>query len=565
METPFALSCQDLLRTGKHLDLVNAKLDPSSYADSETFMRDYVAVNLLSKFPNFDIGVDRDKVALDKFLESERSCEAASKRLIDLRRGRIKFSSSAFSDVSSARRKIARLLGPFSWDLASQSFGFGPGASIGINRRQGDSWYKFGSLKPTTTKGNAVLARCAIDCIPLWRCYLQESNSSENTWDCLQAVPGNRVTTVPKNAKTNRVIAIEPLMNMYIQKGIGGLLRRCLKRVGVNLDSQELNQELSLIGSVDGSLATIDLSAASDSISLTLVEELLPEDWVEAIKLCRSPVGVLPDGSLINYKKVSSMGNGYTFELESLIFWALAKCAVEAVGEVDRRIAVYGDDIVIPVSAYDRLVETLEFCGFKTNQDKSFKTGPFRESCGKHYFLGRDVTPIYIRNSVDNTEAVLVLANNIRRLAHRHLAGGWGCESRYYMAWKLAVSSLPPSLRRPRIPFQSRSLPIGDGALIGNFDEAAPKRARHGLDGYSTKILSRLYKPIRADGVPRLLRELNLLERRPDVGLLDPSPPGGVGREGISSSRYKLGFVKTLVPRWEDVGPWVHELLLATP
>lgn len=133
---------------------------------------------------------------------------------------------------------------------------------------------------------------------------------------------GNKVTTVPKNSKTDRVIAIEPLMNMYVQKGIGGAIRHSLRSVGINLNDQTSNQRLAREGSLQGKLATVDLSSASDSVSLLLVEELLPPDWVAAIKLCRSPCGVLPDGSVINYQKVSSMGNGFTFELESLIFWA---------------------------------------------------------------------------------------------------------------------------------------------------------------------------------------------------------------------------------------------------
>jgi len=561
--TPFSHRLLGHLESGDWSSYVNASIDPSSYADAKDFHRDYIALNLLSKFPNFDMGVDREKVALDKFQASERSCSDAAMRLIDLRRGRIKFSDPVFTDVSSARQKIAALLGPFNWDLAEQNFGFGPGASIGLRSRQGDSFYKFG-VKPTVIQGSVDLGVLAVSRVPGWKTHLTD-NFGPDASDWVTPVRGNNVITVPKNAKTDRVIAIEPLLNMFIQKGIGSVIRRKLKRVGVNLDSQSLNQDLAQAGSSDGSLATIDLSSASDCISLRLVEELLPDDWVEAIKLARSPLGVLPDGTEIRYQKVSSMGNGYTFELESLIFWALLSSVMSNSGELDPRFAVYGDDIVCPVGCAERLIHVLGFVGFKTNNEKTFVHGPFRESCGKHYFHGVDVTPIYIKNSVDTPETKLVLANSIRCLARVHLGLGWGCDSRFFLGWSKVVSSLPPLLRKPRIPFQVSGRRFGDGALVGNFDEVCPRRAPRGFEGYQCSVLGRNYENVTVDGVPLLLKCLHSLEQKKN-GLLSLRESAellrGVKRDIIPLSRYRLRLVKTIAARWEDVGPWEHELLL---
>ena len=186
---------------------------------------------------------------------------------------------------------------------------------------------------------------------------------------------------------------------MFFQKGIGGTMRERLRRIGINLNDQSLNQRLALKGSITGELATIDLSSASDSVSLGLVDFLIPEDWREAIGVTRSHFCQLPGGSFACLKKVSSMGNGFTFELESLIFYALAK-AVYPTGKTGRDISVYGDDIIVPTAGVGQLVDLLKFCGFSTNVEKSFWSGPFRESCGKHYFRGHEVTPLYVRKDV---------------------------------------------------------------------------------------------------------------------------------------------------------------------
>jgi hypothetical protein len=228
--------------------------------------------------------------------------------------------------------------------------------------------------------------------------------------DWFNIVGGSELDTVPKNSKVDRVICIEPDMNMYLQKGVGLMIRRRLKRMGVNLNSQTLNQHLAWIGSRTGSLATIDLRSASDTIALAIVRDLVPYEWFLVIERLRSAYTRI-DGSYEPLEKVSSMGNGFTFELESLIFWALTEATVDHLGCCDRRLAIYGDDIVVHGSVAPQLIEVLAYVGFTTNMEKTFVTGPFRESCGKHYFLGCDVTPVYIKEPVSTPEALFRVCN----------------------------------------------------------------------------------------------------------------------------------------------------------
>jgi hypothetical protein len=246
-----------------------------------------------------------------------------------------------------------------------------------------------------------------------------------------------RIDTVPKNAKTDRVIAVEPTGNSFLQKGIGSYIRDRLRTVGIDLDNQETNQELARLAE-DWRLATIDLKAASDTVSIEAVWLLLPYEWSSVMDSFRSRWAVMPDESRLRLNKFSSMGNGFTFELETLIFWALTKSVDEY---LDRRgtVAVYGDDIIVSRDIYPMLKSVLDYMGFETNVDKTFASGPFFESCGKHFFMGVDVTPAYQKEELTDASRYIQLGNRLMRLAFRlgnqkHLAQwvepAWRCSNR---------------------------------------------------------------------------------------------------------------------------------------
>ena len=138
-------------------------------------------------------------------------------------------------------------------------------------------------------------------------------------------VNGNVMFTVPKNSEIDRCACKEPDLNMFLQKGFGNQIRYLLKKkAGVDLNNQLINRELARVGSVDGSLMTVDLSSASDSVTSALVGRLLPPDWFWYLDLVRSPVTMI-DGEVHLNEMFSSMGNGFTFELESLLFYAITR------------------------------------------------------------------------------------------------------------------------------------------------------------------------------------------------------------------------------------------------
>jgi len=572
--TDFGQQAASLLERGDFAGLLSLTVDPLTYSDPDLFRDDYLVAEMMSKFPNFDVGIDRVAVAMEKFRKSERDCSEANYRLKSLY-GTASTTVSAVSFIWTARRKIERLLGPFSWDEAEQHFGFGPGSTTSLKRVRGDAYHKYGASKPHVTKECMVLGLTAVRREPRWLAHLagfsgelsvaafEELSERVRPEDIFTVVKGNHVITVPKSAKTDRVIAKEPDLNMYVQKGIGGVIRRRLKRCGINLDSQVRNQELALEGSVSGQLCTLDLSAASDSVAMQLVRELLPPDWVEAIELCRSPSGTLPDGSVITYQKVSSMGNGFTFELESLIFWALVHSVLDYSSTIERRVAVYGDDLIFSVDIYEQVVDLLSICGFTVNAKKSFHVGSFRESCGKHYFSGRDVTPFYIRESVESPERLMWLANSIRRQSRKGMT--YGLDGRYEEMYLSVVSKLPPFWRKPRIPDS-----LGDIALVGDFDEVRPKKAKNGFSGYIGLGVARKSFAYLPDDVPILIKALADVSRRPSFvdGIEEYICKDPLKRRDISDAiplgvplpkrRDVWRVVRPVTEQWESFGPWIH-------
>lgn len=484
------------------------EIDPRTYSCPDTFRRDYLLGVILSKFDDEKSSVEKKDKALEKFHLAEERCRQVNRNFKNFVGGSLTKSVTVEACLYTASRKIQRLLGPLNLDEIALGFGFGPGASTRLGRRHSDSWYKFQG-NPEATPNCAAFASAVFQHFPLWN--REVSNGGEVGKPPFCVVRANRVVTVPKNAKIDRIIAIEPDLNLFVQKGFGAVISARLKKVGIDLNDQSLNQVLAKQGSIDGSLATLDLSMASDTISTSIVEQLLPPDWLQALEQCRSPEGVLPCGRIIRYHKFSSMGNGFTFELESLIFWALASSVADLLGEMDGRVSVYGDDIIVPTGIVEAVTGLLTFCGFTLNPKKSFSDGPFRESCGKHYFLGADVTPFYIRKSPRRLSDAFLLHNNVVRWS---VIGesfrDEGQQSGLFDFCQTIRKAVPASWYSPRIP-----LGYGDGAFVGSFDECCPERAPRGFCGWRAKVLTEPKLSTDRGGSGRLLKSLFGLERQP--------------------------------------------------
>lgn len=231
-------------------------------------------------------------------------------------------------------------------------------------------------------------------------------------------VPPALLDIVPKNNEEGRLIAKSSSLTIMIQKIFGSSIRKALRRVGVDLNDQQVNQAWAAHGAATGEVATVDLSSASDSICLHHLT-YFPRRWQEFFLATRDTHVTAGTQRQHKLAMVAGMGNGYIFELESLLFYAMARAVVEELNLDISCVSVYGDDIIIPSQAYDLLMFYFTCEGFRVNDDKSFHEGPFRESCGKHYLGLVDVTPIYVKGDLDKVEDLYHLINGLSHWQRR--------------------------------------------------------------------------------------------------------------------------------------------------
>jgi hypothetical protein len=577
LDCPRALTVWLLYAHNEHSQLAALAFDPHDYNDVISMRDAYAATLFLSKFKDLLLDYDLDEVALEKFQRFEELCRSTNRRFRNLSTDPL-YSGSVVWLHHAVIRKIEKILGTFSSEEFIESPDWGPGASTLIKRRRASSQEKFQCETGVTRDLYTLFPNELMEKIyPLWAHHLKSVG-----YPTFQV--GNRVVTVPKDAATNRVIAIEPGINLWFQKSIGEMIRRKLLRLGIDLTDQSRNQELARIGSISGAYATVDLSSASDSIATSVVEALIPQPWLSVLDSCRTKYGTLKSKQL-RWEKFSSMGNGFTFPLQSLIFFAIASCCRDFVHS-DSQVSVYGDDIIIPISAFKLFSEALTFYGFRLNEKKSFYDSTFRESCGAHYASGVDLKPIFLKEELSSVLTVFSLANAIRRLAHRR-GFNFCCDSSLRRTFDHLIQSVPKSLRF-RIPEG-----FGDGGFVSNFDESSPisarirKRRYEGIEGFYIYHAAEVGKSYQDDRFGYLLSELWRMSKQKseksdfgtflsrlkainhpylvdcrkitlsminEVSLLDS---GVEGRNSVLLHQTKVKVVKSLVRQWYNLGPWL--------
>jgi len=224
-----------------------------------------------------------------------------------------------------------------------------------------------------------------------------------------------RVISVPKTLKTPRLIAIEPTCTQYVQQGLYRAILDALKeddflsRV-IGFDDQIPNREMAREGSLSGDLATLDLSEASDRVSNQHVLTML-EDYPHlsgAVQASRSLTADVPGHGCLGLSKFASMGSALCFPFEAMVFLTIVFLGIEKelsapfssgadFSRFRKQVRVFGDDIIVPRDNVLSVVDELEYFGFRVNVGKSFWTGRFRESCGKEYYDGVDVSIVRVR------------------------------------------------------------------------------------------------------------------------------------------------------------------------
>lgn len=253
-----------------------------------------------------------------------------------------------------------------------------------------------------------------------------------------------KVITVPKTLKKPRIIAMEPTCMQYTQQALFEVITEeiessYLLKSLIGYHDQTPNQRLARKGSFLGELATLDLSAASDRVSNQHVRALLANfpSFAGAVDSCRSRKADVPGFGVKRLAKFASMGSALCFPFEAMVFITAVFLGIERElkrhltrGDIKSflgKVRVFGDDIIVPVHFVPSVVMTLELLGFKVNRSKSFWTGKFRESCGKDYYAGEDVTLVRVKHGLPSqlTDVQeLVSTTSLRN--HLYLRGYWG-------------------------------------------------------------------------------------------------------------------------------------------
>lgn len=275
----------------------------------------------------------------------------------------------------------------------------GPGASVMASG--GDFYSKMFSSRLTCT--SPTLVKHYESNVRRWPEWSAGELTRCATYGESVLIKGSKLSFVPKNERISRSICTEPTLNMFYQLGLGEIVTSRLDAYfGIDLSTQpDVNRVMARAGSEGGTWSTIDLASASDTISLHMVRSMLPKSIVQYLEILRSPVTSY-NGRDIPLGMVSSMGNGFTFPLQTAIFAGVVKAAYISIGLPFLKgdyvnFGVFGDDLIIDRRARWRVERLISLLGFIMNADKSFFEGPFRESCGCDYLNGRNIRGCYIR------------------------------------------------------------------------------------------------------------------------------------------------------------------------
>lgn len=466
--TPLCLELLKKLGCEDWEALVEAKVSPADYTNAFHYFLDAQAVAFFKKNLSLPIKVDRKKAAFLKWKEAEMLCAQTNAFLSRVEQGPLDPHTLAVRDfLSRVRNRVANWLGPVPKTLEGK---FGPGVTLCCRGRLATAADKM-SVRPTTTSQALSLVRHLWEETAWGRALCSRASRGETVYtegllNYVAIVDRAEWLSVPKTAVVDRSIEIGPSLNVFYQLAVGKLLKESFLARGWNLRlaARDVHRVKARSASITGSHATIDLSSASDTVSRSLVKACLPTLWYDLLDHLRTKRTLTPEGPYF-LEKFSGMGNGYTFELESVLFMAICQEVLAHMNlphVVGEDICVFGDDIIVPTSSAQNCIDTLRLLGFKTNVSKTFVEGPFRESCGGDFFAGTAVRPHYAEKIPEEPQEWIALANGIRRAAEDHFEGDFSRADAHRAAWLRVLDAIPSGIRACRGPADLGDIVIHD-------------------------------------------------------------------------------------------------------
>lgn len=540
-------------------DVVDPIPNPEEYVDPRRFAEDHLMASILEKATTFESTVETEYAARVKFFDAETHNGLTNRRLSD---------PCQPDWVKHVSKELVLILGDLDSSVLEEiveEARFGPGACVGVTTRGLVPSHKF-DTQPVMTA----------ELVPFFSALAGPFVTAMWPPEKILVARGNHHFTVLKNRQADRNAAKEPLWNSKLQNGIGKRIATRLRRFGVDIRDQGRNRLLAGLA-MARRLATLDLSQASDLIAANCVWLLLtinenPQGlrWWHLLNVARSKAVRIKglEGKTIwhTLQMFCSMGNGFTFPLESAIFLAVCRTVVG----VDQRdvLAVYGDDMIMPQEHAAKIIERLEYLGFKVNISKSCLAGKFFESCGSDWFDGQPVRPFFLRwNSESPIPYALQIANALRLWCYRV----YGYCPREFLPLHTALKRAVPKAWANPVPVS-----FGDVGLISTFHEYQATRERPSqpwVEGWI--VLHALVTPVDVDrrsfGVLATALETaghtSMASTAEDVAdhpwfasrlsaIVRSIPETVEGTRGCEAVRNQYGQVrtsKTLIPSWDEV------------
>lgn len=364
-------------------------------------------------------------MAIAKFLDTQSRLEGLNFDDLDA-------SSNLVLDLAS--RYVSKILGPYDDEEHRSLCRFGRKASVGVPARKACEAERWAIPITGSREQISWFHTEMCESAPVMN-YLQAQLDSDPQGSIYREVDTLKLTLVPKTFKSLRVIMPNTTIGSYMSYGLGEMIRKRLKSGGYDIKTlQQRHRSLARLASTHGFWVTADLSSASDSITDALVRRLFPPDWYEILVQSRIGKVALPNGQNIESLTFCTMGVGYTFPLQTLVFLSLLK-AIEATmyHRLDRRlISVYGDDMIYHVRIHSDVMRFFPQFGFVINVDKTFSEGHFRESCGGDYYRGVDVRPFQPQNG-----SATVTQKGYEAVLYKCINGLLARWSEYEIEWTL--------------------------------------------------------------------------------------------------------------------------------
>lgn len=406
------------------LGLINQEVDRTGKITFEdVFLKEF-----FRKVEDAPLGIDTSVVAVSGWMDVEQMNKMTNDNILNMSRIVSEDPSTPFAAyIGRVRRQIRKILGAIPRDLEPRMT---IGATADLKRHRN----VFNSLvNPSATSACVTYLReQGYIRVDYNSSLLPRSDNPGSPFgsvvDDFTYLPGAKLETVPKTAKTDRVIAKEPTVNIAYQACVGQHISKRLTAFGLDIPTQaDVNKELARSSSVSGLLSTVDLSAASDRITRELVKLLLPDEWYSLLDALRSR-SINVGGVDHDLEMFSSAGNGFTFELETLIFYSTALCVTQSSGIYNSAppfVSVFGDDIILPTCYFNNLAQVYNAFGFVINTRKSFSTGLFRESCGGDFYNGINVRGYNAKSLPKTPGEWISITNAVRRVCYYNNGNVW--------------------------------------------------------------------------------------------------------------------------------------------